>query len=83
MTRLCHISQISEKRLRSCAEELKVGQKVRVKILNTNDGKISLSIKQAVDDDAKEAYETTDVTESLSSESIGTNLGALLANFKF
>lgn len=79
MTGLVHISQICEKRLRSASEELKVGQKVRVKILNTNDGKISLSIKQAVDDDAKEAYEATDTSEVLSTEEVGTSLGDMFA----
>ena len=79
MTGLVHISQISEKRLRTPSEELKVGQKVRVKILNTNDGKISLSIKQAKEDDDKEAYETTDTSEILSDENVGTSLGDMFA----
>lgn len=82
MTGLVHISQISEKRLRTPSEELKVGQKVRVKILNTNDGKISLSIKQAKEDDDKEAYETTDTSSILSDESVGTSLGDMFAKLK-
>lgn len=79
MTGLVHISQICDRRLRKASEELKVGQKVRVKILNTNDGKISLSIKEAKEDDDKEAYETTDTTELLSSEDVGTSLGDMFA----
>lgn len=79
LTGLVHISQISEKRLRNPQEVLKVGQKVRVKILNTNEGKISLSIKQAIDEDAHEAYETTDTSSILSEENVGTSLGDMFA----
>ena len=79
LTGLCHISQISERRLRNPSEELKVGQKVRVKILNTNEGKISLSIKQAVDDDAEEAFEDADTKDLLSGENVGTSMGDLFA----
>ena len=42
---LVHISQISQRRIKKPSEVLKVGDKVKVKILNTNDGKISLSMK--------------------------------------
>jgi len=85
MSGLCHISQICEKRLRTPSEELKVGQKVRVKILNTNDGKISLSIKQAIDDDSKEDFEAAESTNILESENVGTSLGDMFSklNLKF
>lgn len=83
MTGLVHISQICDRRLRNASEVLKVGQKVRVKLLNTNDGKISLSIKQAVDEDAKEDYEQTDTSDILSDESVGTSLGDLLSKLNF
>ncbi len=82
MTGLVHISQISEKRLRTPSEALKVGQKVRVKILNTNDGKISLSIKQAIDDDAKEVFEEASALEDITTENVGTNLGDMFAKLK-
>ena len=42
---LVHISQISQKRIAKPSEVLSVGQTVKVKILNTNDGKVSLSMK--------------------------------------
>lgn len=42
---LVHISQISQKRISSVHEVLKEGQKVKAKILSTNDGKVSLSMK--------------------------------------
>lgn len=83
---LCHISQICDHRIKKPSEVLKVGDKVTVKVLNTNDGKISLSIKEAMDKSvdvededasAKEAEQYSDNVE------IGTGLGALLAGFKF
>lgn len=37
---LVHISQICERRIKKPSEVLKVGDKVKVKVLNTNDGKI-------------------------------------------
>ena len=36
---LVHISQISQRRIKKPSEVLKVGDKVKVKVLNTNDGK--------------------------------------------
>lgn len=79
---LVHISQISEFRIKKPSEVLKVGDKVKAKILNTNDGKISLSIKAAAeetggtDDTAKEAEMYS------SKETVGTNLGDLLKGLK-
>jgi small subunit ribosomal protein S1 len=81
---LVHISQISQKRIASVHEVLKEGQHVKAKILNTNDGKVSLSMKvledvmeKAQDEEEAEALEYT------SNESTGTSLGDLLANLKF
>lgn len=82
MTGLVHISQICDRRITKPSEELKVGQKVRVKIINTNDGKISLSIKQAKEDDNREAFEAIDTKEILSDESVGTSLGDMFAKLK-
>lgn len=42
---LVHISQICERRIGKPSEVLKTGQKVKAKVLNTNDSKISLSMK--------------------------------------
>ena len=41
---LVHISQICERRIGKPSEVLKVGEKVKAKVLNTNDNKISLSM---------------------------------------
>lgn len=45
LTGLVHISKISMKRIKKPSEVLKVGQQVKVKVLEVKDGKISLSIK--------------------------------------
>ena len=42
---LVHVSQICERRIKKPSEVLKEGQKVKVKVINTNDNKISLSMK--------------------------------------
>jgi small subunit ribosomal protein S1 len=80
---LVHISQISQKRIASVHEVLKEGQKVKAKIQNTNDGKVSLSMKALEDVMEKaEAEEEVEATEYSSGENTGTSLGDLLANLK-
>lgn len=76
---LVHISQICQKRIRKPSEVLSVGEKVKCKVLNTNDGKISLSIK-AVQEDA-EADEIEEFQYESGGE-VGTSLGSLFANLK-
>ncbi|WP_286080962.1 S1 RNA-binding domain-containing protein [Parablautia intestinalis] len=76
---LVHISQISQKRIKKPSEVLKVGDKVKVKVLNTRDGKISLSIKAAQDGQETEEIEKTDVRNYSSGESLGTSLGDIFA----
>ena len=78
---LVHISQISVKRIKKPSEVLAVGDKVKVKVLNTNDHKISLSVKAAEDQAAEELKET----ESFQYRSEGeatTSLGDLFKNLK-
>lgn len=80
---LVHISQICSKRIRKPSEILSVGDKVKVKVLNTNDNKISLSIK-AVEEDMAPAE--LGEMESFKYESEGeatTTLGDLFKNLKF
>ena len=45
MTGLLHVSQISNKRVKSPADVLKEGQTVKVQVIGVKDGKISLSMK--------------------------------------
>ncbi|MCM1086666.1 MAG: S1 RNA-binding domain-containing protein [Muribaculaceae bacterium] len=75
---LVHISQISMKRIRKPSEVLKVGDSVKVKVLNTNDNKISLSIKAVEDFREVDDIEEKQAEEYSSKESVGTSLGDLL-----
>ncbi|MCM1268018.1 MAG: S1 RNA-binding domain-containing protein [Bacteroidales bacterium] len=75
---LVHISQISQRRIKKPSEVLKEGQKVKVKILNTNDNKVSLSMKALEEVMADEA-EDREPQEYTSGESVSTSLGDLLS----
>ena len=75
---LVHISQISQKRIKKPSEVLAVGDKVKVKVLNTNDGKISLSIKAVAEEKQVDEVESIDTRQFSSKESVGTNLGDLV-----
>ncbi len=76
---LVHVSQISQKRIRKPSEVLHVGDKVKVKVLNTNDSKISLSMKALVED--MEAEEVEEFNFESEGEAT-TSLGSLFANIK-
>lgn len=78
---LVHISQICQKRISSPSEVVKEGQKVKVKILNTNDNKISLSMK-ALEEEMIDTEDAGDVEEYISEESASTSLGSLLSGLK-
>lgn len=80
---LVHISQISQKRIKKPSEVLKVGDKVKVKVLNTNDGKISLSIKAVEEEQEAQEREELDTAQFSSDESVGTSLGDLFKNLGF
>lgn len=79
---LVHISQICQKRIKKPSEVLKVGDKVKVKVLNTNDGKISLSIKAVEEEQAASEVEDFDAESFSSGENVGTSLGDLFAKLK-
>mgnify|MGYP000357562394 CR=1 FL=1 len=77
---LVHISQISEKRIKTPASVLNVGDKVKVKVIAIKDGKLSLSMKALNDVAAEEVTEETfDLPKT---ESLTTNLGSLFKNLK-
>ncbi len=78
---LVHISQISQRRIGKPSEVLSVGQKVKVKILNTNDNKVSLSMK-ALEEEMVDTEQTGSVKEYISNESASTSLGDLLSGLK-
>lgn len=79
---LVHVSQICERRIKKPSEVLKEGQKVKVKVLNTNDNKISLSMK-ALEEEMVDTEPVEEIAAYTSDESIGVGLGALLSGLKF
>jgi len=79
---LVHVSQICERRIKKPSEVLKEGQKVKVKVLNTNDNKIGLSMK-ALEEEMVDTEPVEEIGAYTSSESVGTGLGALLSGLKF
>lgn len=79
---LVHISQICERRIGKPSEVLKVGQKVKAKVLNTNDNKISLSMK-ALEEEMVDTEGVEDLEAYTDKETTGTSLGDLLSKFKF
>lgn len=79
---LVHISQICQKRIKKPSEVLKAGDKVKVKVLNTNDGRISLSIKAVAEEQEASEVEDFDTASFSSNESVGTSLGDLFAKLK-
>ena len=77
---LVHVSQISEKRIKSPDSVLNVGDKVKVKVINIKDGKLSLSMKALNEIAAEEIEEESyDLPQS---DGLTTSLGSLFANIK-
>ncbi len=77
---LIHISQISNKRLKTVQEVLSLGDEVTTKVTKIQDGKLSLSIK-ALNDDMDGQEEVIDY-EMPKSQQLTTSLGSLFANIK-
>lgn len=77
---LVHISQISNKRIKTPGEALSEGQEVQVKVIGNKDGKISLSIKALLEEEPEE--EPAQKIEIPEAEDIGTSLGDLFKNLK-
>ena len=81
LTGLLHISQISTQRIKHPGVVLKEGQEVTVKIISTANNKISLSMKELIEEQAEaESHETYDYKEE---GQASTGLGALLKSLKF
>ena len=70
---LVHVSQISDKRIKTPDAVLKVGDTVKVKVIAIKDGKLSLSMKALKDVAAEEVREEKVVLPK--SEELTTNLG--------
>lgn len=82
LTGLVHISQICTRHIKSPKEVLKVGDEVKVKILDVKDGKISLSIKAVEEKD--EVLDDVDEApfEYSTGEEASTSLASLLKGIK-
>ena len=78
---LVHVSQISQKRIKTPADVLKVGDTVKVKVIRVENGKISLSMK-ALEESTTEVNEPEEKVVIPKAEKIGTSLGDLLKNIQ-
>lgn len=58
-TGMVHISEVAPTYITEITDYVKVGQTVKVKVLSVNDGKISLSIKQAMAKEPKKQQKPT------------------------
>lgn len=74
---LVHVSQISQKRIKSPKAVLSVGDPVTVKVIGNADGKLSLSIK-ALQEVIEEEPEKEEVFDLPKAEEVTTTLGSLL-----
>ncbi len=82
LTGLVHISQICGKHIKSPNEVVKLGEEVKVKILDVKDNKISLSIKAVEErEDVVDEVEEAPIEYS-SGEEATTGLAALLKGIK-
>ena len=77
---LLHVSQISDKRLKTPAAVLSEGEKVTVKVTAIKDGKLSLSMKAL--QDVSEPEDTEEHIEYKEEGQAATSLGALLKGIK-
>lgn len=77
---LVHISQISHSRIKAVKAVLHIGDHVTAKIINNEDGKISLSMKALMETPEEEQEE--EVFELPESEEISTSLGSLFKNIQ-
>lgn len=76
---LVHVSQISNKRVKSPSDVLNKGDEVTVKVIGVKDGKISLSMKALEEVIEEEPEEKVVIPKA---EDIGTSLGDLFKNIK-
>ncbi len=80
---LVHISQLSDKRVKAVEDVLAVGDTVTAKIINTEKGKISLSIKALLVPEEVVVAEKEPVFNYKEEGKASTNLGDLLKGLKF
>ena len=81
LTGLVHISQICNRFLKSPKEVVKIGMKVKVKVLSVEDGKIRLSMKEA-EDIAPEVESDEEIHLEYKDEEATTSLAGLLKGIR-
>lgn len=79
---LVHISQMANKHIESPNEVVKVGDEVKVKVIGKKDGKISLSMKAALDADAEVVDNREPAFNYKEEGQAATSLAPLLAGIK-
>lgn len=79
---LVHISQMANKHIESPNEVVKVGDEVKVKVIGKKDGKISLSMKAALDADAEVVDNREPAFNYKEEGQAATSLASLLAGIK-
>lgn len=80
---LVHISQMSTKRIKTPDEAVKTGDAVKVKVIQKKEGKLSLSMKALMVEEAPVETHDKEFVNFKSEGDAATNLGSLLAGFKF
>ena len=80
---LLHISRICQKRIQNPSEVLKVGQEVRVKLIDVKDNKLSLSMKEFEDIMDAGEVDSTETFDYKEEGNVTTSLGDLFKNLKF
>ena len=79
---LVHISQMSTKRIKTPDEAVKTGDAVKVKVIQKKEGKLSLSMKALMAEEAPERTYEKETVHFKSEGDAATSLGALLAGIK-
>ncbi len=82
LTGLVHISQICNKFLKSPKEVVQLGMKVKVKVLEVNEGKIRLSMKEAEDIAPEVEAGQEEVSMEYHDEEATTSLAGLLKGIR-
>ena len=79
---LVHISQMSTKRIKTPNDAVQIGDSVKVKVIQKKEGKLSLSMKALMTEEAPERAYEKETVHFKSEGDAATSLGALLAGIK-
>ncbi|WP_394283505.1 S1 RNA-binding domain-containing protein [Frisingicoccus sp.] len=79
---LVHISQMSTKRIKTPNDAVQIGGSVKVKVIQKKEGKLSLSMKALMAEEAPERTYEKETVHFKSEGDAATSLGALLAGIK-